>query len=64
MWDVVKINVVQPLLGKVGTAVATVLVGYGVNADYAHQVAAGVLALGLIANDLVVDWVVRKRNAQ
>lgn len=49
-------NVVLPALGRTGTAVATVLVGYGVQAEPAHQIGVGVAAAVAVGLDLVSDW--------
>lgn len=56
-------NLVLPLIGRGGTALATVLVGYGVQADLAGQIGAGVGALALIGVDLFSDWVGRRNVA-
>lgn len=61
MWETIKINILLPMLGRVGTSTATVLVGYGAHAEYATQVGTGVIALGLIAFDLAVSYLNRQR---
>lgn len=60
IWDVVKTNVLLPMVGRIGTASATVLVGYGINASHAEQVGVGVTAAGLIIFDLCLSWYGRK----
>lgn len=62
MWETIKTNVIWPLVGRIGTGTATVLVGYGVNADHAAQVGIGVTAAGLIAFDLAISYLNRKRT--
>lgn len=63
MLELLKTNVLFPLLGRIGTSTATVLVGYGVHAPYAQQVGIGVTAFGLIVADLMVSYLNRKRAA-
>lgn len=61
MLKTVRDNVLLPLLGRLGTAAATLLVPLGVHADLAHQLGIGVTAAGLIIFDLTVSYL-RKRN--
>lgn len=62
MFQTIKENVLFPLLGRTGTAVATILVGYGVNGTYAEQVGIAVTAIGLITFDLTISWMQRKKG--
>lgn len=52
MWR----NVVEPLIGRVGTAIGGVLVGYGVADPHANMIGLGIAA-GVF---VVVDLVTRK----
>lgn len=63
MFQLIKDNLLLPLLGRGGTAIATVLVGYGVHADLAGQLAVGFTAAGLVAFDLAVSYFNRKRTS-
>lgn len=56
MYEGVRVNVLLPLLGKVGTAVTAYLVGQGINPDLSSQVSIGLMAVGAIAFDLLVDY--------
>ena len=63
MLNTIKQNVLIPLLGRLGTAAGTMLAGYGVHADTAQQMPIVVTAIGLVAYDLVFDWL-QRRNAK
>jgi hypothetical protein len=60
----IKNNILVPLLGRVGTASATVLVASGADGEAASLVSTGLVALGLILFDLVVDWMGRSDAAR
>jgi hypothetical protein len=62
MLNTIKTHIFLPLVGRLGTAVATVLVGYGVQADLSHQVGAFVLAGAGLAYDLIADWYVNRKG--
>lgn len=61
MLDILTQNLLKPLLSRIGTTAATLLVSYGVQQELATQVATGVTALGLILADLTIDWHNRQR---
>lgn len=61
MLNTIKTNLLLPLLGRVGTTVATILVGYGLQAEPAQQLGALVAAGGGVVFDLVVDWWVNRK---
>ncbi len=61
MLNTIKTHVLVPLLQRVGTASATVLIGYGLQADLSHQVGAFVAAAGGIAFDLFVHFIQRRK---
>lgn len=63
MLDLVKDNVLKPLLTRVGMATTGWLVGIGANSQHADWVATGVLGAGLITFDLMLAWL-RKKNIQ
>lgn len=48
-------QVLNPLLGKVGTALAGYLAAQGVGADTTQQIVTGLIALALVTVDLVID---------
>lgn len=62
MLSSIKTHVLFPLMGRVGTAVATMLVPHGVNATYAEQIGIGVTALGLVMFDLTVGYLNRTKG--
>lgn len=60
-FDGLKTNVLMPILARAGTATTVWLaVTLGADAKLAEQVAAGVIAFGLIMFDLLVSWMNRK----
>lgn len=61
MLQGIKTNVLMPLLSRVGTASATILIGYGVQADLSHQVGAFVAAAAGLIFDLTVDYLERRK---
>lgn len=61
MLNTIRTHVLVPLLQRVGTATATVLIGYGLQADLSHQVGAFVVAGGGIAYDLIVHFMERRK---
>lgn len=61
MLEFFKENCLRPLMGRIGTAAATLLIGYGVEGPLAQQVAVGVTAFGLVVADFAIDFLNRKR---
>lgn len=61
MLKTIKETVVGPLSTRLGTLLAGVLAPYGVHADFANMVAIGVIGTGLVACDLVLAQL-RKRK--
>lgn len=60
-FDGIKTNLLLPVLSRVGTATSVWLaVTLGADAKLAEQVAAGVIAFGLIMFDLLVSWMNRE----
>ena len=62
MLNTIKTHILLPLVGRVGTATAALLVGYGVQADLAHQVGAFVIAGAGLVYDLIADWHINRRS--
>lgn len=60
MWEVVKKNVVRPLAERLGTMLGVALLPYGVHASSAEMVTIGIIGVGLVACDLVADWLKRR----
>lgn len=60
MWDSIKINILYPAVGRLGTVLTTTVVGWGVSAQHADWLAIGLLGLGGAAFDLGVGFL-RKR---
>lgn len=60
MIETIKLNVLYPLVGRLGTAMAVWLVGNGVHQTHADWVATGVLGIAGIAFDLGTSWVRRR----
>lgn len=61
MLQIIKTNILRPLLARVGTATSAALVmSLGTNPTIADQVAVGVMGVGLVIFDLVTSWVNRK----
>lgn len=50
----------MPLARRIGTITAALLIGYGINEPLANEIAVGVVALGAVIGDLVVDWLDRR----
>lgn len=48
-------NLLRPLLLRVGTTAAVVLVGYGADADLANQIVTGAVAAILVGIELVTE---------
>ncbi|MFC3705917.1 hypothetical protein ACFOOL_14260 [Devosia honganensis] len=61
MLNTIKTHILLPLMGRVGTATAALLVGYGVQGDLAYQVGAYVIAGSALVYDLIADWYVNRR---
>lgn len=57
----IKETVIAPLCTRLGTLLAGVLAPFGVHAEFAHMLAIGVIGAGLIACDLVLAQL-RKRK--
>lgn len=64
MLENLKKNVVRPLAEMLGTKLAIALVPFGVHADSAEALALGIIGVGLVACDLVYDWLRRHRGAK
>lgn len=60
MIELIKQNVIYPLAGRLGTAIAGGLVTYGVSDQHANWVALGVAGLLGVAVDLAGSWVRRR----
>lgn len=60
-WPGIRENVVKPLLARLGTIMATALVGWGASAGHAEAFVAGFGALALVVFDLVIDLVNREK---
>lgn len=58
---VIKENVIYPLVGRIGTAVAASLIPYGIHATQAEQIGVGVAAAALVAFDLATSYVLRQK---
>lgn len=56
MLNTIKTNVLVPLWQRLGTSVATVLIGYGIQADISHATGAFVGAGAGLVFDLVQDY--------
>lgn len=56
----VRDNVIVPLASRIGTAAATLLVGYGLQSDHAHSIGIIVTSVGLVMADLFADWLQRR----
>lgn len=56
----IRDNVVLPLITRLGTMLGTVLIASGVHQDLAEQAILGVIAMGLIAFDLVMSYIRRR----
>lgn len=63
MVKTIKTHVLVPLFQRLGTASATILIGYGLQADLSHQVGAFVVAAGGIAFDLIFHFMERRKLA-
>lgn len=61
MLELIKENVVKPLLTRVGSLTSGALVAMGAQQDHANWLALGVLGGGLIIFDLTTAYL-RKRN--
>lgn len=57
----IKETVIAPLSTRLGTLLAGVLAPFGVNSDWAHMLAIGIIGACLIAGDLVLAQL-RKRK--
>lgn len=53
-------NLLRPLLLRVGTTAAVVLVGYGADADLANQIVTGAVAAILVGIELVTERLTRE----
>lgn len=61
MRSTITTELLLPLATRAGTAITAYMVGAGVAQTYAEQVVTGLIALGLIALDLVGSHIARKR---
>lgn len=57
----IRDNVVLPLVTRLGTMLGTVLIGAGVQQELAEQAILGVIAMCLIAFDLVMSYIGREK---
>lgn len=64
MLKALRDNILLPLLTRLGTAAGSLLMAWGVQQELAEQAILGVIALGLIAFDLVASYVNRRRKGQ
>jgi hypothetical protein len=53
-------EIVRPASRRVGTAVATGLIAYNIDAELAQQIAVGVSAVFMIAADLAASYLNRR----
>ena len=60
-WPGIRENVLKPLLARMGTALATLLVSWGASAGHVEAFVAGFISLSLILFDLLVDWFNRRK---
>lgn len=58
----IRENILLPLFTRLGTMLGTVLLGAGVQQELAEQAILGVIAVCLIAFDLVMSYI-RRRTA-
>ncbi|QMV02145.1 hypothetical protein GHV40_11935 [Devosia sp. D6-9] len=56
MLEMVRVHIVGPLMGRMGTMAATALAPYVINPDHRIAIGAGITATGLVAFDLVVSY--------
>lgn len=52
----IYVNLVKPLINRLGTAGAAVLITHGADADTAAQFVNALVAAGLIGIDLILSW--------
>lgn len=64
MLNTIKKYVVEPLLPRLGTAIAGPMIGYGLNADLSHATAAFVLAGCGLAYDWIAHFVTLRMAKQ
>lgn len=64
MFQAITTHILLPLAGRVGTSLATLLVGYGVTVDHANLAANAVTAVALVVADLLGGYLNRKAAAQ
>lgn len=63
MRNTILREVILPLCTRAGTALTAYLVGSGIASDLAEQATMGVIALALIATDLIGSHLFRKKVA-
>jgi hypothetical protein len=61
-WQGIRTKVVIPVLNRTGSIMTTWMLARGVPNDLAEQIATGVIAVGLVLFDLIVDQM-RLENA-
>lgn len=61
--ETLRIHVLTPLLGRVGTFLSAGLIPLGVGADLAHQAGIAISVLGLVGFDLAVGYFNRRHLA-
>jgi hypothetical protein len=59
-WAAIKKLIFVPLLQRLGTMLATVLLATGADGDLVNQVVTGVIAASLIIADLMQNYVTQK----
>ena len=59
-WAAIKKLILVPLLQRLGTMLATVLLATGADGDLVSQVVTGVIAASLIIADLMQNYVTQK----
>lgn len=64
MLDLMRVNVLMPLMSRLGTMTASILVPFGVHAELAQQIGIGVTAAGLVIFDLTAAYLNRKHIAK
>lgn len=60
----IRDNVLLPLFTRLGTMLGTVLIGAGIQQELAEQAILGVIAMCLIAFDLAMSYIGRRKAAE
>ncbi len=64
LLNTIKKYVFEPLLPRLGTAIAGPMIGYGLNADLSHATAAFVIAGAGLAYDWIAHFIQRRQTEQ